>query len=51
MRKINWDKQIKYAQKALDRNKAQIDSTYKGTAANKADTWSIKPRRSKGRMQ
>lgn len=28
----------------LNKNKALIESTYKGTAANKASTWSLRPK-------
>ena len=50
-RKINWNKKIQYAQQALDKNKALIEDTYKGTAANKASTWSRRPSKNKSLLQ
>ena len=50
-RKFNWDQQIQYAQEALDKNKALIDSTSRGTNANKASDWSRRPSKNKSRLQ
>jgi hypothetical protein len=49
-RKINWDKQIQYAQRQLDLNKANIDNTHKGTTSQKASTWSRKPRQNRSKV-
>ena len=50
-RKFNWDQQLKYAQDALDKNKNLIESTSRGTAANKASDWSRRPSKNKSRLQ
>jgi hypothetical protein len=49
--KFNWDKQLQYAQEALDKNKALIESTSRGTNANKAPDWSRRPSKNKSRLQ
>jgi hypothetical protein len=50
-RKFNWDQQIQYAQYALDKNKALIEDTSRGTTASKTNTWSRKTKRSKSPLQ
>jgi hypothetical protein len=50
-RKFNWDQQLQYAQEALDKNKALIESTSRGTNANKASSWSRRPSKNKSRVQ
>ena len=49
--KFNWNKQLQYAQEALDKNKALIESTSRGTNANKASDWSRRPSKNKSRLQ
>ena len=51
MRKINWDKQEAYARKALEKNKALIEDTPRGTSANKANTWSRKTKKNRSPLQ
>jgi len=50
-RKFNWDQQLQYAQEALDKNKALIDSTTRGTTAHKAPDWSRRPSKNKSKLQ
>ena len=50
-RKFNWDQQLQYAQEALDKNKALIESTSRGTTANKASDWSRRPSKNKSPLQ
>lgn len=50
-RKFNWDKQLQYAQEALDKNKALIESTSRGTNAHKAPDWSRRPSKNKSKLQ
>ena len=50
-RKLNWDQQLQYAQEALDKNKALIDSTSRGTTAHKAPDWSRRPSKNKSKLQ
>lgn len=50
-RNFNWDQQIQYAQEALDKNKALIESTSRGTNANKASSWSRRPSKNKSPLQ
>jgi hypothetical protein len=50
-RKFNWDQQLQYAQEALDKNKALIESTSRGTNANKASSWSRRPSKNKSPLQ
>jgi len=49
-RKFNWDQQLQYAQEALDKNKALIESTSRGTNANKASSWSRKNKPNKSKI-
>ncbi|MFZ9741846.1 MAG: hypothetical protein ACO3CQ_08130 [Candidatus Nanopelagicaceae bacterium] len=49
-RKINWDKQIQYAQRQLDLNKAQIEDTVRGTNSFKPSTWAIKPKQNRSKI-
>ena len=49
-RKFNWDQQLQYAQEALDKNKALIESTSRGTNANKASSWSRKSKVNKSKI-
>jgi len=49
-RKINWDKQLAYAQKQLDINKSNIENTVKGTSSQKASAWSRKPRQNRSKV-
>jgi len=50
-RKFNWDQQLQYAQEALDKNKALIESTSRGTNAHKAPDWSRRPSKNKSKLQ
>lgn len=49
-RKFNWDQQLQYAQEALDKNKALIESTSRGTTAHKAPDWSRKSKVNKSKI-
>ena len=49
-RKFNWDQQLQYAQEALDKNKALIESTSRGTNAHKAPDWSRRPSKNKSKI-
>jgi len=49
-RKFNWDQQLQYAQEALDKNKALIELTFRGTNANKASSWSRKSKVNKSKI-
>lgn len=47
-KKINWDAQIKRAEKELMWNKTMIENTYKGTASGKKSEYRIKTKRKNG---
>ena len=49
-RNINWDRQLEYAQKQLDINKAQIEDSSRGINSHKASTWARKPRQNRSNV-
>jgi len=49
-RKFNWDQQLQYAQEALDKNKASIELTSRGTSSHKASSWSRKSKVNKSKI-
>ena len=49
-RRFNWDQQLQYAQEALDKNKALIESTSRGTSSHKTSSWTRKNKPNKSRV-
>lgn len=49
-KRINWDKQIEYAQRQLEANKANIENSSRGINSHKASTWSRKPRQNRSKV-
>lgn len=47
-KKINWNAQIKRAEKELMWNKTMIENTYKGTASGKKNNYKMKTKRNNG---
>ena len=50
-KKQNWENKAQYAQEQLDKNKALIEDTSRGTKSNKVNTWSLKPSVNRSRIQ
>ena len=49
-KKINWSKQLAYAQRQLDINKAQIEDSSRGTNSYKASTWARKSKQNRSKV-
>lgn len=47
---INWDKQLLYAQKQLEINKAQIEASPRGINSHKASAWARKPKQNRSKI-